>query len=75
MGKLYRVDVYNQGELIHQHIVEAVDALSAINLVEVQYGTPPKVEDATVQLENGRKEHVLIVADWHGYSFEARQIQ
>lgn len=73
-AKLYQVEVFSQGELIKLHLIEAVDALSAINLIEALYGPPPKVEDATVQLESGKKEHLLIVADWHGFSFMARQI-
>jgi len=48
--------------------------LSAINLVEAGYGMPPRIEDAVVELEGGRKEHLLVVLDWHGYSFMARQI-
>jgi hypothetical protein len=74
MAKFYQVDVFSQGALINRHTVEAADALSAINLIEVEYGPPPKIEDAVVQVESGKKEHLLIIADWHGYSFEARQL-
>ncbi|MFN8456539.1 MAG: hypothetical protein U0401_18025 [Anaerolineae bacterium] len=70
----YQIEVFSQGELIRLHTVEAVDALSAINLVELEYGPPPKMEFATVQLESGKKEHLLVVSDWHGYSFVARKI-
>jgi hypothetical protein len=75
MAKLYQIEVFSRGELITRHTVEASDALSAINLVEAKYGEPPRVEDAVVELEHGRKEHLLVVLDWHGYSFMARQIR
>jgi hypothetical protein len=74
MAKFYQVEVYSRGELITRHTVEAPDALSAINLVEASYGAPPRIEDAVVELEGGRKEHLLVVLDWHGYSFMARQL-
>jgi hypothetical protein len=74
MMALYQIEVFSRGVLISNHTVEATDALMAINLVEAQYGQPPKVEETTVYLEDGKKEHMLIVSDWHGYSFEARQL-
>lgn len=70
----YQIEVFCQGEFIQHHVVEAADALTAIDLIEPRYGSPPKVEFATVQLESGKKEHLLVVADWHGYSFVARKI-
>ena len=73
MARLYRVEVYSRGAFISTHTIEADDALTAINLVEAHYGQPPKVEESTVYFEDGKKEHMLIVSDWHGYSFEARQ--
>lgn len=75
MTKLYQVEVFSQGVLIKLHTVEASDALAAINLVEASYGPPPKVEFSTIQLESGKKEHALVVSDWHGFSFVARQLQ
>lgn len=74
MANWYRVEVFVSGQLVAEHIAEGSDALSAINLVEIQYGTPPKVEETTIELESGKKEHILVVLDWHGYSFEARKI-
>lgn len=74
MVRRYRVEVYSRGEFISNHTIEAEDALAAINLVEAQYGQPPKVEQTTVYFDDGKKEHMLIVSDWHGYSFEARQL-
>ncbi|MFN8457364.1 MAG: hypothetical protein U0401_22355 [Anaerolineae bacterium] len=70
----YQIEVFSQGELIQLHTIEASDALTAINLIELEYGPSPKIEIATVQLESGKKEHLLVVADWHGYSFMARKI-
>lgn len=75
MLRRYRVEVYSRGVFISNHTIEAEDALAAINLVEAQYGQPPKVEETTVYFDDGKKEHMLIVSDWHGYSFEARQLQ
>jgi hypothetical protein len=72
---LYQIEVYSQGKFIIDHTVEAPDALTAIDLVEARYGQPPKVEEITIQLEDGKKEHLLVVSDWHGYSFVARQIK
>ena len=72
---LYQIEVYSQGKFIINHNIDAPDALTAINLVEARYGQPPKVEETTVHLEDGKKEHLLIVSDWHGYSFVARQIK
>jgi hypothetical protein len=75
MTTLYQVEVFSQGQFIIYHTIEASDALSAINLIEAQYGQLPKVEETTIHLEDGKREHLLIVSDWHGYSFVARQIK
>lgn len=75
MLRRYRVEVYSRGVFISNHTIEAEGALAAINLVEAQYGQPPKVEETTVYFDDGKKEHMLIVSDWHGYSFEARQLR
>jgi len=74
MTSLYRVDVQTNGRLVADYTIEAADALSAINLVEANYGPPPVVEYKTIFREDGSKEHVLVVSGWHGYSFIARQI-
>lgn len=75
MATWYRIEVFSRGEYIINHTVEAPDALTAINLVEARYGEPPRVEETTVYLEDGKKEHLLVVSAWHGYSFVARQIR
>jgi hypothetical protein len=69
---LYRVEVKRQGRLVEYHDVEAPDALKAINQVEIRYGEPATFDFVTIEDEHGRKHHVLIVSDWHGYTFEAR---
>jgi hypothetical protein len=72
---LYRIEVKRQGQLIEHHIVEAVDAMAAINQVERDYGEPASFDFATIEDDHGRKRQVLIVSDWHGYTFEARLIR
>ena len=73
MTHLYQVEVSFSGQRVSEHTIEASDALSAINLIEAQYGEPPKIQYKTIHHENGAIEHVLIVLDWHGYTFLARQ--
>lgn len=75
MVNLYCVQIYVKGEMISERSIEAPDALSAINLVEADYGEPPQVEYKTVQHEDGRRELALVVSNWHGYSFMARRIK
>ncbi|MBN1994691.1 MAG: hypothetical protein JW953_18470 [Anaerolineae bacterium] len=74
MFRLYQVEVSFSGQKVSEHTIEAPDALSAINLIETQYGEPPEVQYKTIHHENGVKEHVLVVLDWHGYCFLARNI-
>jgi hypothetical protein len=74
MNHWYRIEVSFSGKWVSEHTIEAPDALTAINLIEAQYGLPAQVEYKTVFHENGSKEHILDVSDWHGYSFLARQI-
>ncbi len=72
MTSLYRVQVFTRGQLISEYTVEASDALSAINLVEANYGEPPEIEYKAIYREDGSKEQVLVVSGWHGYTFVAR---
>ena len=87
MTSAYRVEVFasgrltldsaplvEQGRLIAEHIVEAADALAAINRVEAGYGEPPKVECKTTHHEDGTRETALVVTGWHGYTFLARGV-
>ena len=63
-----------RGQVIAEYTIEAVDALSAIDEVEAYYGPPPDVEIKTVHHESGAKENLLVVSDWHGYCFLAREV-
>ena len=74
MTNWYRVEVFVSGQLVAEHLAAGSDALAAINVVEAHYGTSPKIEETTIQLESGKKEHILVVLDWHGYSFVARKL-
>lgn len=70
----YLVIVRIQGNIVAEHIVQAPDGLAAINQVEPQYGEPVQIDYVSVELENGRKQHKMVVNNWHGYSFLARQL-
>lgn len=72
---LYQVEVKSQGSCIAQHTVEAVDALTAINLVEQYYGEPIEVETIYVENEDGSHRQKTVVKHWHGYTFDARMIE
>lgn len=73
MTHVYQVEVSFSGQRVSEHTIEASDAMSAINLIETKYGEPPEVKYKTIHHENGTTEHVLVVSDWHGYSFLARR--
>lgn len=75
MARCYRIEVSMRGSVIAEYTVEAPDALAAINQVEAQYGPPPQVEFKTAHPESGIKEHSLLVLDWHGYCFLAREVK
>ncbi len=72
MTSLYQVKVFSNGQLISEHTIEALDALSAINLVEANYGEPPEIKYKTIYREDGSAEQMLVVSGWHGYTFVAR---
>ena len=61
----YEVLVMRLGQLVNVVQMTAKDALTAIDLVEAQYGDPPDVHS------NGKS---LIVTSWHGYEFQARRL-
>ncbi len=73
MTHQYVIEVSRNGETVSEHVVEASDALTAINLIEAEYGEPPTVEYKTIHHESGVKETVLVVMDWHGFCFHARE--
>ncbi len=70
----YYVEVTFSGRWVSEHTIEAPDALSAINLVEAQYGPPPQIAYKTIFHEDGSKEYILDASGWHGYSFLARRV-
>ncbi|HEY83877.1 MAG TPA: hypothetical protein G4N96_02010 [Chloroflexi bacterium] len=71
----YLITVKSQGSVVAEHTVEAPDALSAANQVELRYGEPVKIEHVTVELEDGRKRASIVVHNWHGYCFHARRVK
>ena len=73
--RLYQIDVKTQGSSVAQHFVEAVDALTAINLVESYYGEPVEVETVVVEHEDGSLRQKIVVKNWHGYTFDARAVE
>lgn len=73
--KLYHVQVKRQGVHVADHIVEAPDALSAINLVENAYGDPVRLEKSLLEDEGGHRHQIMLASNWHGYMFEAWAIE
>ena len=71
---VYDVEVKQQGSPIAHHIVEAVNALTAINLVESYYGEPVRSEVALMEDEHSHMHRIIVASNWHGYTFEARAI-
>ena len=71
----YSIEVKYQGFIISEHVIEASDALMAINLVEESlYGEAATVDHVTVEDDLGRRRLMMLVNNWHGYSFQARSI-
>ena len=56
----YRIQVFFSGQFIAEHVIDAADALSAINLVEANYGEPPEVVYKTIHHEDGTKERIAV---------------
>ena len=75
-GKMFRyqIEVKSQGSPVAEHIVEATDALMAINFIERSYGEPTEVETIVIENEHGVQRHIKVVKYWHGYTFNARSI-
>jgi hypothetical protein len=72
---VYDIEVKQQGSPIAHHIVEAADALSAINRVERWYSDPVEYETVLIEDEHNQRHRVLLAHHWHGYTFEARAIE
>lgn len=71
----YIVRVSQQGTVIASHLVNAPDALSAINFVEQYYYQPVQLEKTFIENEDGKLHEVTIASNWHGYMFEAQAIK
>jgi len=71
----YLVTVKSQGTVVGEHKIDAPNGLDAISQIEARYGEPVKVEHVTVELEDGRKRESVVVHNWHGYCFHARQLR
>ena len=71
----YIVRVSQQGTVIASHLVNAPDALSAINFVERYYYQPVKLEKTFIENEDGKLHEVTVASNWHGYMFEAQSIK
>ena len=71
----YEVDVRYHGVYVASHITLAPDALTAINLIESEYGPPVRVEETAVEGEDGFEHIITVPHGWHGYSFEARRLE
>ena len=54
------------------HIIEASNALSAIEQVEKAYGETVKIEFDAIENEHNRYHPVMTVNNWYGYIFAAR---
>jgi hypothetical protein len=72
---IYRVEVQQGGSAIAFYTVEAPDALSAINRVELLYGDPVVAEKTTIEDEEGGSHRITLARNWHGYMFQARAIK
>ncbi len=70
MLNLYQVTVSSAGQPVTTHDVTARTGLEACNTVESRYGEPARVTFA----QNSKGEKIMIVTDWHGYTFQAKQL-
>jgi hypothetical protein len=71
---IYDIEVKQQGSPMAHHIVEAVNALAAINRVESTYGQPVQYPVASIKDEHSHLHRIVVASNWHGYTFEARAI-
>ena len=69
----YRVKVRKQGCYVASHTIKAIDALSAINQVELLYGGPVQMMDGSIEDKDGTRHHILVANNWHGYTFCAEK--
>ncbi|HXV99912.1 MAG TPA: hypothetical protein VEC93_15955 [Anaerolineae bacterium] len=72
---LYQVEVKKQGTFVANHIVEAPNAMTAIDLVESYYTEPVSLEKALTENGHSQVHQVMLAINWHGYSFHAWAIK
>jgi hypothetical protein len=72
---IYNVEVQQGGKSIAFYTVEAPDALSAINRVELLYGAPVIVEKIAIEGDEGGRHRITLAHNWHGYMFQARVVK
>jgi hypothetical protein len=72
---LYQVEVKKQGTFVANHIVEAPNAVAAIDLVESYYTEPVSLEKALTENGHSRGHQVMLAINWHGYSFHTWAIE
>lgn len=70
-SKQYIVRVSQQGVMIGEHLVNASNALNAINFVERYYYQPVQWEKTLIENRDGKCHEVALANNWHGYMFEA----
>ena len=73
--RIYTVEVQQRGSPVAFHTIEAPDALTAINRVELLYGEPVMTEKITIEDEEGDQHRITLAHNWHGYMFQARAIK
>ena len=75
ISNMYYVEVRQQGCYVACHLVEAAEALTAINLVEQLYGEPVIIYKNAVEDKDGCPHPFTQTINWHGYTFEAWAVE
>jgi hypothetical protein len=66
---LYQVEVKKQGTFVANYIVEAPNALTAINMVESCYSEPFSLGKVLMENEHSHPCQVMLATNWHNYTF------
>lgn len=74
-SRQYIVRVSQQGVVIGDHLVNAPDALNAINFVERYFYQPVQWGKTLIDYGDGKSHEVATANNWHGYMFEAHAIE
>jgi hypothetical protein len=69
------VEVKKQGTFVANHIVDASNGLTAIDLVESYYTEPVSLEKVLTENEHSQGHQVMLAINWHGYSFHTWAIK